>query len=49
VTTASSFCWSESVKLDVLEDHLEDRALEFWQIKRKTWENSTLEEAMNAL
>jgi hypothetical protein len=46
---ASGFCWSESVKMDVLEDHLEGKALEFWQIKRKTWDNSTLEEAMNAL
>jgi hypothetical protein len=35
--------------MDVLEDHLEGKALEFWQIKRKTWDNSTLEEAMNAL
>jgi hypothetical protein len=45
----SGFCWGESVKMDVLEDHLEGKALELWQIKRKTWENSTLEEAMNAL
>jgi hypothetical protein len=42
-------CWSESVKMDVLEDHLEGKALEFWQIKCKTWVNSTLEQAMNAL
>jgi hypothetical protein len=35
--------------MGVLENHLEGKALEFWQIKRKTWENSTLEEAMNAL
>ena len=36
---ASGFCWSESVKMDVLDDHLEGKALEFWQIKRKTWYN----------
>jgi hypothetical protein len=39
---ASGICWSENVKVDVLEDHLEAQALEFSQNKSKTWENSTL-------
>jgi hypothetical protein len=34
--------------MDVLENHHEGKALEFWQIKSKTWTNSNLEEAMNA-
>jgi hypothetical protein len=29
--------WDEGTKMDVLENHLEGNALEFWQIKRKTW------------
>jgi hypothetical protein len=34
---ASGFWWSESTKMDVLEDHLEGKALEFWQFKRPMW------------
>jgi hypothetical protein len=30
---ASGFCWSESVKMDVLEMHSEGKPLEYWQIK----------------
>jgi hypothetical protein len=40
---ASGFCWDEDIKMDVLEGHLEGKALEFWQIKREAWSNSTLE------
>jgi hypothetical protein len=35
--------------MDVLEDHLEGKALEYWQIKRESWSGSTLEHAMEAL
>jgi hypothetical protein len=35
--------------MDVLEDYLEGKALDFWQIKRKEWINGTFEEAMDAL
>jgi hypothetical protein len=34
---ASGFCWPEEVKMDVLEDHLEGKALDYWQIKRDSW------------
>ena len=43
---SSGFCWTESVKMDCLEDHLEGKALEYWQVKRKAWKHSTLEQAM---
>ena len=46
---SSGYFWSEEIKMDVLEDHLEGKALEFWQIKRESWCNSTLENAMKAL
>ncbi len=36
----SSFFWSESVKMDVLEDHLGGKPLEFRQIKWKAFVNS---------
>jgi hypothetical protein len=35
--------------MDVLEDYLERKALEFWQIKRPTWTYTTLEKATDAL
>ncbi len=46
---ASGFWWSDSVKMDVLEDHLEGKALEYWQIKRPTWTYTTLDKAMESL
>ena len=30
---SSGFCWTESVRMDCLEDHLEGKALEYWQEK----------------
>jgi hypothetical protein len=35
--------------MDILEDHIEGKALEFRQIKRKAWDNLTLDHAMGAL
>jgi hypothetical protein len=35
--------------MDILENYLEGKALKFWQIKCKTWANSTLEQAMTVL
>jgi hypothetical protein len=45
---ASGFWLSESTKMNVPEDHLEGKALEFWQIKRPMWTYSTLEKATEA-
>jgi hypothetical protein len=46
---ASGYCWPEDVKMDVLEDHLEGKALGYWQIKRDSWSGLKLEHAMEAL
>ena len=35
--------------MDVLEGHLEGKALDYWQVKRDSWTGSTLEHAMEAL
>ncbi len=43
---ASGFCWSEDINMDLLENHLEGNALEYWQIKRESWSSSTLMHAM---
>jgi hypothetical protein len=45
----SGFCWRESTKMYVLEAHLEGKALDFWQMKRRAWGNATLEQAMQVL
>ncbi len=34
---STEFFWHEQVKMDVLEMHLEGKALEYWQVKRKEW------------
>ncbi len=41
--------WIEEVKMDVLEGHLEGKALDYWQVKRDSWTGSTLEHTMEAL
>ncbi len=46
---ASGYFWSEEVKMDVLEGHLEGKALDYWQVKRDSWRGSTLVHAMEAL
>jgi hypothetical protein len=46
---ASGGFWPEEVKMDVLEAHLEGKALDYWQIKCDAWSGSTLEHAMEAL
>ncbi len=46
---ASGYFWSEEVKMDVLEGHLEGKVLGYWQVKRDSWTGSTLEHAMEAL
>jgi hypothetical protein len=37
---ASGCFWPEDVKMDVLENHLEGKALDNWQIKRDSWSGS---------
>jgi hypothetical protein len=47
---ASGLCSSEDVKMDVLEDHLESKALEYyWQIKREILFTNTLKHALEEL
>jgi hypothetical protein len=35
--------------MNVLEDHMEGKSLDFWQTKRKAWDNLTIIQAMEAL
>lgn len=46
---ANGVCWSEDVKIDVLEDHLEGKTLEYWQMKTEILTNHTLEHALEEL
>jgi hypothetical protein len=46
---ASGCFWPEDVKMDVLENHHEGKALDFWQIKRDSWPGLKLEHAIDAL
>jgi hypothetical protein len=46
---ASGCFWPGDVKMDVLENHLEGKALDYWQIKRDSWSGLKLEHAMEAL
>jgi hypothetical protein len=46
---ASGCFWPEDVKMDVLENHLEGKALDYWQIKRDSLSGLKLGHAMEAL
>ena len=46
---STEFFWKEDVKLDTLEMHLEGKALDYWQIQRREWGNTTLVYAMNCM
>jgi hypothetical protein len=41
---ASGCFWLEEVKMDVLEAHLDGKALDYWQFKRDAW--SALRQSM---
>ncbi len=46
---STEFFWYEQVKMDVLEMHLEGKALEYWQVKREEWGDTTLAYAMKCM